>query len=92
MAEIRTIDSTRLLLFEPSVADYFGGFYENPDKACPNKAVMSYHTYCPFKNEHAEPTSQTKCNVIDGYYIDSRVANIKKLKIGGMMTEFGSVP
>lgn len=53
---------------------------------------MSYHTYCPFKNNHAEPTSSKKCNIIDGYYINSRVNNIKKIKVGGMMTEFGSVP
>ena len=47
---------------------------------------MSYHTYCPFKNNHAEPTSSLKCNLIDGLYMHSRYLNIRRLKIGSMMT------
>lgn len=29
-ATIRSIDQTKILAFEPSVADIFGGFYDNP--------------------------------------------------------------
>ena len=81
-----------MILFEPSVADYIGGFYDTPNHEFNNKNILSYHTYCPFKNSHAEPTSKVKCNLIDGLYMALRYQNIKKLKIGGMMTEFGSVP
>ena len=89
---IREIDQDSLVLFEPSVADYIGGFYDTPSQEFNNKNILSYHTYCPFKNSHAEPTSAVKCNLIDGIYMQERYANIRRLKIGGMMTEFGSVP
>lgn len=50
---IRQVDQEKLIFFEPSVADYFGGFYETPSgPQYSSKDVLSYHTYCPFKNAH----------------------------------------
>lgn len=90
---IRQVDQQKLILFEPSVADYFGGFFETPSgPEFPNKDVLSYHTYCPFKNAHNEPASIKKCKIIDLLYMELRMKNVKKLRCGSMMTEFGSMP
>lgn len=92
-AEIRKIDQEKLILFEPSVADYFGGFYSTPSPTeFKHLDVLSYHAYCPFQNDRSEPTSEFKCQAIDGLYIQQREHLVRKLKCGSMMTEFGSVP
>jgi len=48
---------------------------------------MSYHTYCPLTAEYGSK----KCNLINTQYTGGRHKNVRDLKIGLSMTEFGSV-
>lgn len=88
---IRNLDEERLIFFEPSLLG--GGFLDNPSGSkLSHKDVISYHVYCPWKNEHNEPTSLFKCKILDTIRMLYRNANIKRLKIGSVMTEFGGLP
>jgi hypothetical protein len=59
---IRRIDRTKLLLFEPSIADQIAGFYDSPSvDQFKQLDVLSYHTYCPFQKS----LGSSKCNLIN---------------------------
>jgi hypothetical protein len=88
---IRQIDQDRLILFEASLLG--GGFLSNPSgPGMEHKDVISYGSFCPFANEQHEPTSVGKCKLVDDVRSTYRNANIKSLKVGSMMTEFGGLP
>lgn len=56
-----------------------------------DKQVFSYHVYCPYVSKLGEPVSPAVCKVFDTLEVESKEQNIRQLKIGGMMTEYGAL-
>lgn len=84
--EIRKVDRDRLLLFEPSPQDVFGGFFGAfSDNS--SKDLLNYHTYCPFSSK----LGSTRCDLFNSLYISRRQKNAKQLGVGAIISEFGSV-
>jgi hypothetical protein len=73
-------------MFEPSPVDMVGGFFHN-FSSINSKDLLNYHTYCPFKKLGGK-----QCKLYNYLYIKRRQENIHQLEIGGIMSEFGSVP
>jgi endoglycosylceramidase len=90
---IRKNDRRALLFFEPSTVDIFGGsFFETPggDQEL-DRQVFSYHVYCPYVSKLGEPVSPAVCQGFDTLEVESKEQNIRKLKTGGFMTEYGAL-
>lgn len=64
-----------------------GGFLENFSEF-KDKDLLNYHTYCPFSKK----LGSKKCQLYNYLYVKRRQENIHQLSIGGIMSEFGSVP
>ncbi len=74
-------------MFEPSPVDMIGGFLQNFSDFS-SKDLLNYHTYCPFQKN----LGGKKCKMYNYLYIKRRQNNIKGIGVGGIITEFGSVP
>lgn len=82
------------MFFEPSLTDYiFGtGFKTNVGgKDYRNREVYSYHIYCPFVNKQGAPKSPFLCRIFDKIFFRQKNRTVRKLKIGGFLTEFGAL-
>lgn len=85
--EIRKIEREKLLMFEPSPVDMVGGFLENFGEIN-SRDLLNYHTYCPF----TKSLGGSKCRAYNYLYVKRRQENVRRLGVGGIMSEFGSVP
>lgn len=56
-----------------------------------DKQVFSYHVYCPLVTKLGEPVYTKVCQVFDALEVASKEQNLKDLKIGGFMTEYGAL-
>lgn len=70
-----------------------------------NRSVLSYHIYCPLLESDMpyHPTNQSlitwlieaaelgACDVLNTYQYDVRRDDVKRLGVGGFMTEFGAI-
>ncbi|XP_028411016.1 endoglycoceramidase-like [Dendronephthya gigantea] len=76
---IRAVDDEHCIFFEPVTWDDFGvGFETVPGgNAYQNRSVLSYHYYVP-------PNFNVNLN------FDVRLCDLRKLKCGGMLTEFAT--
>lgn len=53
--------------------------------------MFSYHIYCPLVTPLGEPKSSEFCRIFDQLQIASKEINTKKMRVGGMLTEFGAL-
>lgn len=53
--------------------------------------MFSYHVYCPYVTKLGEPKSTQFCQVFDALTVASKEANLKKLRVGGFLTEYGAL-
>ena len=92
-AKIREADKKNLIFFEPSIFDIFGmGFLETPGGINElDKQVFSYHLYCPLITSEGEPTNAKACKYFDELTVESKLGNSNKVRIAGMLTEFGAL-
>jgi len=56
-----------------------------------DREVLSYHVYCPSVNKVGEPKNGKVCSVLDSYFFLTKVREIRHLKIGAFLTEFGAL-
>lgn len=71
---------------------FAGGFFDTPGGQNElDKQVFSYHIYCPYVTPLGEPVSTEFCRVFDTLQVATKEQNIKDMKIGGFMTEYGAL-
>lgn len=85
---IRKVDDNKIIFFEADYLDVLGAsFNENiggPEYQ--TREAFSYHVYCGI-----ERLSDWFCNKINDLLYWLKMGNVRDLKIGGMLTEFGAV-
>lgn len=85
---IRKADTNKIIFFEADYLDVLGAsFGENiggPEYV--TREAFSYHVYCGI-----ERLSSWFCNKINDLLYWLKIGNVRELKIGGMLTEFGAV-
>jgi len=91
---IRELDDEHIIFFEPTVSDLVieCGFHDGPGGPSYNdRQVYSYHVYCAPDNVTGDPLSENECAVINDLYFFSRTHDMRRMGVGGMMTEFGAM-
>lgn len=87
---IYKVDPNHLVFFEPVTWDYLEtGFTAPPTKN--HLSVLSYHIYCLDYHGRMKPEQWKVCNISSFDMFDKRKEDIKRLAIGGFMTEFGEL-
>lgn len=79
-----------LVFYEPIFHDLFSGGFSN-NLGSPQNEVFSYHVYCLVVNPFGEPYSRYLCDALDTFFMSGKEKNVKKMKVGGFITEFGAV-
>eukprot|EP00742_Colponemidia_sp_Colp-10_P002113 GILJ01002256.1.p1 GENE.GILJ01002256.1~~GILJ01002256.1.p1 ORF type:complete len:547 (-),score=92.28 GILJ01002256.1:661-2214(-) len=92
-AAIRSVDNNHIIFYEPVVAfDQFTpvGFTEGPGgEEYNDRQAFSYHIYC-LQDKSGDPVSRKLCNVLEKGMLKPRIADAKRLKTAGILTEFGA--
>lgn len=91
---IRRFDNEHLIFFEPPVNALLltSGFTQAPGGADDaGKQVFSYHIYCGFVTGSGCPLSHTLCEYFESAMMYCKTSEMKALKVGGLITEFGAL-
>jgi endoglycosylceramidase len=90
---IRQYDQNHIIFFEPMVFDIGpSGFNEGPGGPAYNdRQVYSFHIYCQPTDKGGDPTDMRACSIEDELYWDLAMSDLKRMNLGGMLTEFGAV-
>lgn len=90
---IRKYDKHTPIYFQPSTVDLLGGGFQEtpggPDEL--DRQVFSYHIYCPIVTDLGEPIYPLFCDYFAEQQTLLKQQNLKRMKIGGFLTEFGAV-
>lgn len=87
---IKANDPQRLIFYESAIFDIFGGGFAS-GLGYPEQEVYSYHIYCGVNDKEGDPASRLLCDMLDPVFFRAKERNIKTMKIGGFLTEFGAV-
>ncbi|KAJ5067604.1 cellulase [Anaeramoeba ignava] len=90
--QIRVKDPSHIVLFDDILGQLInGGFDSGPGGFEDNdKQLYSYHIYCITKKESGEPSNLLFCNITDQIFWDLAQYERDRMKIGGILTEFGA--
>ena len=55
------------------------------------RQVFSYHIYCPLVTNEGEPIVPWLCRQFDSMQAQLKEENLRTLRIGGFLTEFGAL-
>ncbi|KAL9649766.1 hypothetical protein ABK040_009581 [Willaertia magna] len=90
---IRKADKNHIILFEPTVSDLLSAGFESSPLGSEDldKQVFSYHVYCGDVNKTGDPQSRIICSIGDDISFVEKERTVKKLKVGGFLTEFGAL-
>ncbi|KAL4462098.1 hypothetical protein ABPG74_000943 [Tetrahymena malaccensis] len=88
--KMRESDPNRLVFYETALFDFLGGGFES-NLGTPEYEVLSYHIYCGVNNSQGDPSSSILCHILDTTFINAKEKNIKSMKVGGFLTEFGAL-
>lgn len=89
---IRIEDKEKIIFFEHETVDYFKvGFTDSPGSdQYKNRSAMSYHIYC-CKDKANLPNGTQLCKECVEDIFNYELEGADRLKVGRIITEFGSV-
>mmetsp|Transcript_63829 Transcript_63829/g.118646 ORF Transcript_63829/g.118646 Transcript_63829/m.118646 type:complete len:519 (-) Transcript_63829:84-1640(-) len=101
-AAIREVDNETIVLFEPATggnvqdATHYGADLSPGGSTYQQKTALSYHVYCPWVASDVPGTSissfkEKLCEEFNGWQFGVRQADTQRLKVAGILSEFGDV-
>ena len=91
---VRSVDATTPILFSPAELNNRLGRSVGYDAAFLPGEPMAFHIYCLTGTDAAGPTTpltKALCHIVDHHQIDTRTADLRRLRTAGFVTEFGAV-
>lgn len=86
-------DDKHIVFWESALTDVFPLGFEEPPGGSQyrNRSVLSYHLYCYDFDAHGDPRNMLDCDLEINGFLAARLAEFRRLRIGGFLTEFGDV-
>jgi len=91
---IRKIDNKHIILFEGAMNNMFftNGMSQAPGGPEYNdRNVLSHHLYCGYVTPDGCPNSHFMCEVLDNWFMTTKMLEIERFGCGGLITEFGAL-
>ena len=101
-AAIRAVDNETIIFFEPATGGnifdttHYGADTTPGGAGYRHKTALSYHIYCPWVQTDMPGTSSSAlkekvCEKFNGWQFGIRAADVKRLKVAAILSEFGAV-